>query len=653
MKKENKSKSKKFVTSVVKDPDRKIIARVHRVASEDDSVRDLKKRIKELPNSQRYLDALERSKNNTGLFEEVETEPNEILSDDSSIYIKAESLIEQLEAGTYSIGSLTLENKCMLFYYLARYNRRVGRILDIQSKLPMSSIRLEPPKYKYKLVSDYVFNFFNGMFSDPNFQKCLMKMVQHYWLFSFAAMVIEDDYVFYKEDSTLDDLDIKKDLHRMLEGDKSEDVKIYSDEELAAIDREYTRVPENVGHVKRLEFVRQVLNIHSPEYRGPVSLKVLPALATVERRENDSADYYIYKIDIGESLRETVKNLLEVSDGTDEIFEIGGRIGYSRAIVQATLDSLNSQVDDARIVDTDPFNDRGMYVVNFERPGLSGTDNSLFNRVLNDCIDLASVTKRLRDKVNRGFKKDILVQLESTASQEQIDQVDQAIQDAANSKEGTIITTNISANVTDLDLNVNNNLDLSEIKEQAERNIAEGIGIPESLLTDSTDAYSNSFLKTLLLENEFVSFRNAFTQFVEDKIFKPIAIKKGFIIRDEWGEAQPLFPKLKFNRLSLARGTDDFEQLLSLASEGKLPLSIIYETLGFDPLKVAADLRKEQFTLMSDSIKELLTERLGDEYGEKIAKLDSIRRELEEALDLPPGSLGGGNGEDNEEEDDA
>lgn len=635
-----------------KKPKKFFHVKSHSIVSESDDIRELKKKLRELPNSERYIDALNRSLSNSGLFEEVETEANETLSDDSSIYIKAEVLIEQLEVGNYSLGALTLENKCMLFYYLARYNRRVGRILDIQSKLPMSSIRLEPPKYKYKLVSDYVFNFFSNMFNDPNFQKCLMKMVQHYWLFSFAAMVIEDDYCFCKEDSTLDGLDLKKDLHRMLEGEDSEDVKKFSDEELDEIDREYTRVPEQVGHVTRLEFVKQVLNIHSPNYSGPVSIKVLPALATVERRENDSADYYIYKIDLSQPLRETIDNLIEVSDGTyEDVYELGSRLGYSHAIIKAVLDARDEQIDDARLVDTDPFNDRGMYVVNFERPGLSGTDNSLFNRVLNDCIDLASVTKRLRDKVNRGFKKDLLVQLDSNVTQEQIDQIDNAITTAASNKEGTIITTNIQANVADLDLNVNNNLDLSEIKEQAERNIAEGIGIPESLLTDSTDAYSNSFLKTLLLENEFVSFRNAFTQFVEDKIFKPIAIKKGFIVRDEWGEAVPLYPKLKFNRLSLARGTDDFEQLLSLASEGKLPLSIIYETLGFDPLKVAADLRKEQFTLMSDSMKELLTAELGETYGEQIAKLDSIRRELEDALDLPEGSLkaeGGGNGEEDD-----
>lgn len=606
----------------------------------------LRKDLEELAKDPKYKDIIEKHRSSlSGILNIVaDTTTASAMSEDSQIYTKAELLLEQIVNGEITLGQLSLDNKCCILYYLERYNNRVGRILDILTRIPLSSIKLQKPKTRYSIVNDYVLKKFNSFFESAEFQIILEKAVRHYWLFSFASVLIEDDFEYVKGSTLLDDFDVNRDLATLKNINENSTDKSFTQDELDAIDGVYRKTPQNVSATDRLRFLKQILLFHSPAYRGPVRVTLLPVLSTITREENLDINYFIYKVNVSENMIKTLENLNNSLDWTEdnkeELIKQAQRVGYSRSKCEAYFKASEEGVfqGDSILVDTDPFNTTGMYVATFQRNGLATKDNSVFNRVLSDVIDLVISNKRLREKTNRGFKKDILVTTSEMEDEAKINDLQNHLTNAANNDEGTFVVTNMQVNVQDMDLNVNANLDLTEQLERSNQNISEGVGIPESLITDSVDAYSNSFLKALLLENEFITFRVQFKKFLEKVIFEPIAIKYGFLMKDEWGDMVAIYPQVAFNRLSLARGSDDLAALMDLATEGKMSMETIYEALGFDPDDIKVNLRKEQTTILNDGIREAFNQALSDMVG-KASSSDVLSKELETGLDIPDGTL--------------
>lgn len=579
----------------------------------------------------------------------VETTPNSTINDDVNIYTEAELVMELVINQEVTLGMLDLKQKAYLLYYLERYNKRVGRITDILTRIPMSSMRLQKPQTQWQIVNDYIYKKYTEMFSSFSFQEMLEKMVRHYWLFSYSAVLIEDDYEFVKESNILNEISVKSNkLAEFLKVKESPDEDTKDMERLTAIDKRYLKNSKDVTSKERKEVLDSVLKIHSPAYRGPLKFTVLSALSTLDRNENTDVDYYIYRIPITENLKETISSIQAQTDATeDELTEVineAEKIGYTRAMINALFDydeiqttkGVNGDQEQQILVDSDPYNRIGMYVAVFQRAGLARLDNSVFNRVLSDCIDLAISTRRLREKMNRGFKKDVLVTLGDKEDRYSIDELQAALTDAANNQEGSITVTNMNASVQDIDLTVNSNLDLNEMIDHANRNISEGVGISESLITDSTDSYANSFLKTILMENEFVSFRNSIKRFIEKKIFEPIALKMGFVIEDEWGEIIPVYPEIKFDKLNLAHGSDALATLQEMAANGQVPMEMVYDALGIDPAEAMSKVREEQFTLLNQTLRDAFSGAVGDLAGQVALNMSDLQQKLAKNFDIDP-----------------
>lgn len=616
----------------------------------------LDKEIQKLKDDPKYNEIVEKYESSRAhsIDTSIDTNTNPYSNDDIIVFQQAELLLEQLENGDITLGMLDLHAKSKLLYYLERYNKRVGRILDILTRIPISSISLQKPKTQYAMVNDYVYKKFNDIFTSEGFLSMIEKVVRHYWLFSFASVLIEDDYTYLKESTILDDIDVERSLRsivRDINHDKDPSLTL---EQLQKLDKKYIDAPSSVSPDERKSFLAQVLSVHSPKYRGIFKISVLPVTATIERSENNDVDYFVYNIPLTENLKKTVDGIRESLDPNDEnsydeLLTQVKAVGYSEAMLRALLDaqdpsttlgSAASATKNSSIpVDNNPYNDIGAYVVDIKRQGLAQKDNSIFNRVLMDAVDLAVSQRRLREKINRGFKKDILVKVGEKEDEANIAALQSVLDQAAQNDEGSFIVTNMEVDVDDLDLNANSNLDLQDIIDSGNQNISEGVGISESLITDSTDAYSNSFLKTTLMENELVQFRTAFTAFLENKIFKPLAIKMGFIIADEWGDPTPVYPTIKYNRLSLARGSDDLEYLSELASEGVIPYSVVLDSLGLDTNAIATQLRDDSLSLMNPQLREKFSEIIGEKSAEALSKSSRIIKRLAENLDVDPVAL--------------
>lgn len=611
----------------------------------------LDKELEQLKNDPNYKEIMQKyeSSKEHSLNTILDTQNPTALNDDIAIFTQAETIMESLENGEISLGSLDLYSKAKLLYYLERYNKRIGRILDILTRIPLSSIAIQKPKTQYAMVNDYVCKRFDEIFNSEGFQSMLEKIVRHYWLFSFGAVLIEDDYAFLKESNILDDIDVKCSLKSIVRDISQNNESGLSAEEIRKLDKKYVDTPTSVSADERKAFLKQVLCIHSPSYKGLLKLTVLPVFATIDRFENNDVGYYIYNIPISENLIKTIDNIKDSMDFTEERYsELLDRIkaaGYSEAMLNSAMNSqdtsttlgqaVQSTGNQSTPVDSDPYNDLGMYVICLQRQGLAQKDNSVFNRVFMDAVDLAVSQRRLREKINRGFKKDILITVGEEVDVARIEELQAAVDSAAGSDEGHIIITNMpSVSVDELDLNANSNLDLQEIIEAGNQNISEGVGISESLITDSAEQYSNAFLKTTIMENELTQFRTAFKTFIEKQIFEPLAIKMGFIMRDEWGEPIVVAPTISFNRLTLARGSDDLEFLSELASDGKLPFSVILESLGFDPEEVMSRMKDESLTLMNPVLREKLSETIGEKSAVALVQNERLLKRLSENLDI-------------------
>ena len=614
------------------------------------------KELEKIANSPEYKELMEKAEATAEhtLNITLDTQDSDGQNDDIAVFTQAETIIEALENGEMTLGTLDLYSKAKLLYYLERYNKRVGRIIDILTRIPTSSISLQKPKTQYSMVNDYVLKKYEAMFNSEGFLSMLEKVVRHYWLFSFVSVLIEDDYTFLKGSNVLDDIDVSRSLKSIIRDiGNQKDSAGYSTDELIKLDKKYVDSPASVSVEDRRKFLSQVLSIHSPDYKGAFKFTVLPVFSSIDRFENNDVNYYIYNIPISENLINTVENIKESLDFTEERYsELLDRVkaaGYSEAFLNASMNAddsstmLGSAVKSTGNlsvpVDSDPYNDIGMYVVSLQRQGLAQKDNSIFNRVFMDAVDLAVSQRRMREKINRGFKKDILITVPENVDEAKIAELQSALDKAAASDEGTFILTNMDVSVNDLDLNVNSNLDLQDIIEQGNQNISEGVGISESLITDSAEQYANAFLKTTIMENEMMQFRVAFKAFIERQIFEPIAVKMGFIIRDEWGEPEIVYPKITFNRLTLARGSDDLEAIGSLVENGSLPVSTMLDALGFDKDQVLTQLRDEQLTLLNPQLKESFSDKVGEKATEALIKNDRLLKRLADSLDIDYATL--------------
>lgn len=618
--------------------------------------------LEELAISKKYKELIEKQGAviNGDLTSLVSSNAEGNQNPDLNIYTEAEILMEQIVTGAMSIGTLTLDQKVKLFYFIEKYNKRAGRICDIQTRIPLTTMRLQKPQTPYAIVNEYVYNVFDKMFRNFEFKKMMEEVVRHYWLFGFCSVLIEDDFEFLSDTTNIfksssSEYNIKK-----INDTRKEKITKEERDEAERIDGVFAKAPDSISVEQRVQALRVLINRHSPDYKGIKKVTVLSPFKTLERSSNKDIDYHMYLIDLSPNLIETIRNTADFSGEDEDYFNATiTTLGYSQAMLHAVVNddedstnhnsftpmfnttrSTNPGDNTGKVaVDNDPYNNQGMYVVSIQRNGLSDLDNSQFNRVLDDIIDLHVARRRLREKVQKGFKKITLVTVGEIEDEDKMRELQENLTAAAQEPEGSIVVTNLQANLQDADLDVKEQLDLSEIVENANQNIVEGLGIPNSLIVDSTDAYSNSFLKTTVLENEWVSFRETITDFVEKKILEPLAIKMGFVTSDEWGEPIAVYPKLKFNKLSLARSGDEFQQLIDLCDAGKISMDAIYESLGLDKEVEMNKIIKEQRSVLNPALKEGLSTAIVDTYAVKIAEADNTRKEIEENNDLPPGTL--------------
>ena len=555
---------------------------------------------------------------NSHSFQSLRNSIDDLSITDDYIYIRAELLIELIISGGMTISRLTMEQKIILFSYFYKYDKKMGRIVDLFTELPLSSLRLQKPSNATNdILQDYVYDFFNRMWDDVDFKAKLKKVFLYSKLYGFGSMLISDDY---EEDSEtiVDFQDLKSIVQDEVKEDEWEDIK--------NITSKYNDSPSEVPYTDKNKVIEKLIKNINPKYRGVKFAQVIDPFVAVKRKSNLDINYHAFALRNNPNISQYLSSEIAKGKSNDEKVETLANLGYSKSYVKLFLDSIGNVN-----VDSNPFYNKGCYVVSLEGEGLGINDKSSFNRVLQSAIDLKIIRDRERFKAQQSYKVNRLVTVpDGELTPEDILSLEAKILDSAKNPEGTLIVTNYAVQWDEFSMDAREQVDLGSYEEKAERDIYSSFGMPDALI-GGDDSYANSFMKMEMMTNEFQTVRLTLKKFIEDLVFKPIAIKKGFVITDDWGKPSVVYPSLKFDRITIARGTEDFSLLQDLAMSNKIPWRTLIEALNFDYEEVQSELKKEKLSMMNDAMGGVFDNALS-EMSDKLLESEDFTKKVADML---------------------
>jgi hypothetical protein len=152
-----------------------------------------------------------------------------------------------------------------------------------------------------------------------------------------------------------------------------------------------------------------------------------------------------------------------------------------------------------------------------------------------------------------------------------------------------------------------------------------GLGLsPELLIGEGM--YSGNKIQLEIMNVSYTQFRDVLTGIIEDQIFRPVAMKKGFYEVDKYGRPRWIYPKVSFSRMALRDSGDLYDMLFNLYTKGSLPVEIILEFLNIDPEDCKQKLIDSLFTVNDSKFNELLSNIYGSIGQIVMEKSDLIKR---------------------------
>lgn len=522
----------------------------------------------------------------------------------SGSYLQAEILIEQVASGSMTIGSLSPESKQILYTYLAKFSPLVSRIIRLHTKLPMSSMRLQKPKHDNNIIKDYIYAHFETLLDSEQFKSALEIIIRSYWVYGVGLGKLEDDWFFSKT------MDLSSDTADLFESlpQPTQEVK----DKCREISELYMKEPETVTWDEKKTVIEAFLPEASADsYKGVKRFTSINPLEVAGVSHNLDVGYFCYDVPYPAGVKAWMSHNNRPEANKLDSKSLGRhplhRLGYSKGALKTAFEQTNSSTV---AIDSQPFGEYGQYIVRLAVNGDDPLDNSILNSVLEPAIHNMQAIKASNSLVGQSAKIDRIVAAKG-ASDTQLSQLTQDLADAAESEEGSLIAVNFDINIEEISLDVRDKLDLDSQLDRTSKEILSTLGMPEELVSEG-GSYGSGFLKVELLSQEYIEFRQKLKSFIEDQIFKPIAIKKGFITIDPWGNPIPLIPRIKFDRLSLSRSSEDFSQIMDLVQDEKLPIDIIYDYLGLEAGDIEQKLLRQKTSIFSDSVSDMLGDAISE-----------------------------------------
>lgn len=479
----------------------------------------------------------------------------------------------------------------------------VGQAIDLHTELPLSKVRLSAPKplsapKGFKSPHDYgryILSFFEKMCKRIKLFPRLLTGTHHYWL--------DGNVFFFAEDSTVE---VPVDVGHKV----SREVYAFIDDEGPK-----EEVRESVEELEDRE--DRELAYFQKHYQGWERLVILP-IDQVQLTTFDFMDKVI--IELIPSAR--ARALMEQAKQGDE---------RAQRMVEEIPAEVREHIENNQLIPlgTDP--DEGSFC--FHLAARKGAGEDLGASLLDRCLRTLYYREKLRQAqtliASRNMTPKRLIwgeNLSEADTEDLREQVDLSLVDPDYS-----IVTNYEVHWEEIGSR-DRLLDLSSEYEITDKQLFAGLGVTESLLNGES-TFSGDRVKLEVLNTRYLLFREVLQEFVEDYLFKPVARRKGFVEKDEWGEEVVLFPRLSFTRLALRDSQDTYDALFNLYQKGSISIDLILEMFNIDPAQTREKLEKDMFTV-NDSVFNEVIRGIYGEVGRMLAEKTDIADKIAKYLDL-------------------
>jgi len=140
-------------------------------------------------------------------------------------------------------------------------------------------------------------------------------------------------------------------------------------------------------------------------------------------------------------------------------------------------------------------------------------------------------------------------------------------------------------------------LQLGSEFEMCNQDIMDGLMMNKALLNGEGPAYASAAIGIEAMISRLDSFREVVADWIEDKIYKPLAYMQGFTKQTEGGEEKLHYPKVEFPDLNLRDDTQMKQMYMDLKRDSNISLKTLLEYLGIDYDQEVELMRAEQYTL--------------------------------------------------------
>lgn len=472
----------------------------------------------------------------------------------------------------------SLREKREIYRHFYNTDPLVGQAIDLHTELPLSKTRLAAPKpttcpkgfESADSYGKYILWFFENWAKRARLFHHLITAVHHYWL---------DGSIFiFAEDSTVD---VPQDV-----GYTQQQIGTRS----VVTDEGEPKEESEFGWVEKDDREDQELAYYQKHYKGWDKIIILPI---------DQVKVTTY------SFTDKVRIELIPSDRDRALIEQAkiGNDPIADEMVQEIPEEVRDYISSGRLIPLSTEPDEGSFC--YHLAGRRGAGEELGQSILDRCLRLLYYKEKLRQAqtqiASRAMTPKRIVWAEdiSLADLEELrEQVDLSLVDPDYS-----ITANYEVHWEEMG-SKDRLLDLSGEYELVNKELYSGLGVTESLLSGET-LYSGDRLKLEVINTRYMFLREILQEYVEEYLFKPVAKRKGFVEKNEWGEEVVLYPRLSFTRLPLRDSQDTFDALLNLYQKGSLSIDVILELFNIDPEDTKAKLQRDMYTVNDATFNEV------------------------------------------------
>jgi hypothetical protein len=472
------------------------------------------------------------------------------------------------------------------FFY--RTEPFVGQAIDLHTELPLSKIRIAPPKTENEELGKAATRFVEKWAKRIGLLRRLIAI-------NFELTLIGEANVWSEDDNADMPEDIRHEIVREITGDGE------------ALETKIERPDADERAVKWLK----------KNYKGWTAVRVLPP-EQVRMESFNFTDEKIFEL-VADSKTKDVINRARQGDKQ-----------AARVVESMPLEVVESVAAGRNIpLNTDPEAGSFIYYLANKKSDYEPRGHSILER----CIRVLVFRDKLRQAntsiASRHMTPIRIVwgeNMDATDVENLREQVDVALQDPDYS-----IIANFEIRWEEMGSD-QRLLDLSSEYDLTDRQLYAGLGVTEGLLSGES-AYSGDRINLEVINTRYMLLRELLQEFVEEQLFRPMCARMGFIETDEDGEEVVICPRLSFTRLALRDNNDTFDALYNLYQKGSLDIDVILELLNIDPVSTREKLKRDMFTVNDATFNEVMRGIYGD-VGRKIAENSDAAKKISDYLGL-------------------